>query len=56
MNIITKVKIRLECKINVTLPAILPNKISGYSRGLAASSDKTGQDKLYSRSKRAIPQ
>ena len=27
MDIITKVKARLECKINVTLPALLPNKI-----------------------------
>ena len=32
MNIITKVKDRLECKINITLPALLPNKIPGYSR------------------------
>ena len=55
MDIITKVKVRLECKINITLPALLPNKISGYSRGLATSGDKTGQDKLCSRSKRAIP-
>ena len=55
MDIITQVKIRLERKINITLPALLPNKIPGYSRGPAASSDKTGQDKLCSRSKRAIP-
>ena len=27
MDIITKVKSRLECKINVTLPVLLPNKI-----------------------------
>ena len=53
MDIITKVKVRLECKI--TLLALLPNKIPGYSRGLATSSDETGQDKLRSRSKRAIP-
>ena len=26
MDIITKVKTRLECKINVTLPALLPKK------------------------------
>ena len=44
MDIITKVKSRLECKINVTLPALLPNKIVSDSRGLATSSDKTGQD------------
>ena len=55
MDIITKVKARLECKINVTLPALLPNKIIGDSRGPAKSSDKTAQDKLSSRNKRAIP-
>ena len=37
MDIITKVKARLECKINVTLPALLPNKMSGDSRGLVTS-------------------
>ena len=26
MDIITKVKARLECKINITLPALLPKK------------------------------
>ena len=55
MDIITNVKIRLEHKINITLPALLPNKIPGYSRGLVISNDKTGQDKLHSRNKRAIP-
>ena len=55
MDIITKVKSRLECKINVTLPALLPNKMTGDSRGPATSSDKTGQDKAHLRSKRAIP-
>ena len=55
MDIITKVKVRLEHEINITLPALLPNKIPGYSRGLATSSDETGQDKLCSRNKRAIP-
>ena len=55
MDIITKVKSRSECKINVTLPALLPNKIVGDSRGLVTSSDKTGQDKLHLRNKRAIP-
>ena len=42
-------------KINITLPALLPNKIPGYSRGPVTSSDKIGQDKLRSRNKRAIP-
>ena len=55
MDIITKVKVRLECEINSTLPALLPNKITGDSRGLVTSSDETGQDKLNSRNKRAIP-
>ena len=55
MDIITKVKSRLECKINVTLPALPPNKIASDSRGPVTSSDRTGQDKLHSRNKRAIP-
>ena len=55
MDIITKVKSRLESKINVTLLALLPNKITSDSRGLVTSSDRTGQDKLSSRNKRAIP-
>ena len=55
MDIITKVKARLECKINITLPALLPNEITGDSRGPVTSTDKTRQDKLHSRNKRAIP-
>ena len=55
MDIITKVKSRLECKIIVTLLALLPNKIVSDSRGLATSSYKTGQDKPHFRNKRAIP-
>ena len=55
MDIITKVKVRLECKINITLLALLPNKIPGYSRGMVTSSDETGQDKLCSRNNRAMP-
>ena len=55
MDIITKVKVRLECKVNITLPTLPSNKIPGYSRGLVTSSDETGQEKLHSRSKRAIP-
>ena len=51
MDIITKVKSRLECKINVTLLELLPNKIVSDSRGPATSSDKTGQDKLNFRNK-----
>ena len=55
MDIITKVKSRLGCKIEVTLPALISNKMTSHSRGLAASSDKTGQDKSPSINKRAIP-
>ena len=55
MDIITKAKSRLEHKINVTLPALLPNKMIGDSRGPVTSSDENGQDKLCSRNKRAIP-
>ena len=55
MYIITKVKSRLECKINVTLPALLPSKITSDSREPATSSDRTGQDKSPFRNKRAIP-
>ena len=55
MDIITKVKYRLEHKINVTLLVLLPNKMTSDSRGLATSIDKTGQNKSPSRNKRAIP-
>ena len=55
MDIITKVKSRLEHKINVTLPELLLNKMTSDSRGLATSIDKTGQNKSSSREKRAIP-
>ena len=54
MDIISKVKSRLECKINVTLLALLPNKIASDSRGPVTSSDRTGQDKPPSRNNRAI--
>ena len=55
MNIIMKVKSRLEHKINVTLPALLPNKIVQDSRGPATSSEKIGHEEQGSRNKRAIP-
>ena len=55
MDIIMKVKARLECKINVTLPALLPNKVVQDSRGPATSSDKAECDEHSTRSKRAIP-
>ena len=55
MDIIMKVKSRLEHKINVTLLALLPNKIVQDSRGPATSSDRTGHEEQGSRNKRAIP-
>ena len=54
MDIIMKVKSRLEHKINVTLLALLPNKMTDDSRGLVTSSDKNREDKSPSRNKRAI--
>ena len=50
-----KVKARLECKINVTLPTLLPNKIVQDARGPVTSSDKTVQEEKGSRNKRAVP-
>ena len=55
MDIIMKVKARLECKINVTLPALLPNTNVQDSRGLATSGGKTGHEEHSTRNKRAIP-
>ena len=48
MDIITTLKGRLECKINFTLPALLPNKINMTTQGPVTSSEKIW-------SKRAIP-
>ena len=55
MDIIMKVKARLECKINITLLALLPNKMTGNSRGPVTYSVKTEQDKSPSRNTRAFP-
>ena len=44
-----------ESKINVTLPALLPNKIVQDSRGPVTSSEKTRHEEQGSRTKRAIP-
>ena len=55
MDIIIKVKSRLECKIIVTLLALLPNKIVQNSRWPATSSEKSGHEEQVSRNKRAIP-
>ena len=55
MDIITKVKYTLECRINVTLPALLPNKMTSDSRGPATPIYRTKQNKSPSGNKRAIP-
>ena len=54
MDIIMKVKARLECKINVTLLVLLRNKIVQDSRGPVTSSEKTECEEQGSRNKRAI--
>ena len=55
MDIITKVKARLEGKINVNLLALLPNKIIQDARGPVTSSDKMVQEGKGSRNNRAVP-
>ena len=48
MDIIIKIRNRLECKINYTLPALLPNKIETIQQGPVTSGEGI-------RNKRAIP-
>ena len=48
MDVIIKLRNRLECKINYTLPALLPNRPNITRQGLATSGENI-------RSKRAIP-
>ena len=48
MDIIIKFRNRLECKINYTLPALLPNKLNTTRQGPATSGENI-------RNKRAIP-
>ena len=48
MDVIITLRNRLECKINYTLPALLPNKFNITKQGLATSGENI-------RSKRAIP-
>ena len=48
MAVIIKLQNRLECKINYTLPALLPNKINTMKLGPATSGEGI-------RNKRAIP-
>ena len=48
MDIIIKLRNRLECKINYTLPALLPNKLNTMKQGPVTSGEGI-------RNKRAIP-
>ena len=48
MDIIVKLRNRLECKINYTLPVLLPNKLNTTRQGLVTSGENV-------RNKRAIP-
>ena len=48
MDIIIKLRDRLECKINYTLQALLPNKLNITKQGLATSGENV-------RNKRVIP-
>ena len=48
MDVIIKIRNRLECKINYTLLALLPNKIKIMQQGLATSGEGI-------RNKRVIP-
>ena len=48
MNVIITLRNRLQCKINYTLPALLPNKFNITKQGLVTSGENV-------RSKRAIP-
>ena len=48
MDTIIKLRNRLECKINHTLPALLPNKLNTTKQGLVTSGEGI-------RNKRAIP-
>ena len=48
MDTTIKLQNRLECKINFTLPALLPNKLNTTKQGLATSGENV-------RNKRALP-
>ena len=48
MDVIIKMRNRLECKINFTLPALLPNKLNTMGQGPVTSGENI-------RSERAIP-
>ena len=53
MDIITRLKARLEHKINISLLACVPNAIKDNSREPVTYSDRNEQENLHFRSKRA---
>ena len=55
MDIIKQTKRQLENKINVTLLALLPNKIIQTSKGPATATGTRGQLHFGSREKRTVP-
>ena len=55
MDIIKQTKRQIEQKINMTLPALLPNKIIQTSKGLVAATGLKGQLHFGSREKRVVP-
>ena len=55
MDIIKQAKRRIEQKINVTLPALLPNKIIQTSKGMVTDTGLKGQLHFGSSKKRAVP-
>ena len=55
IDIIKQTKRQIEQKINVTLPALLPNKIIQSSKGPVTATGLKGQLHFGSREKRAVP-
>ena len=55
MDIIKQAKRQIEKKINLTLPALLPNKIIQTSKGPVTATGLKGQLHFGSREKRAVP-
>ena len=47
MDIIIKIRKRLEHKINYTLPALLPNKINTMQQGLVTSGEGIRNEEQY---------
>ena len=55
MDIIKQTKRQIEQKINMTLLALLPNKLIQTSKGLVTATGLKGQLHFGSREKRAVP-